>query len=265
MAVEDVSVQQLTLNTLIEKLASITGASVQTTEIADSKTLIYIRVSESALVVPSRPFKTVVIHPFTHGHESELVEIAQNISIETELWITGNDDAGGIGALGIASCIIAESPEYKVYSVLFEDHSLDKAAREKAVHDMRGNTLLLEQHMMVSKDGDVLVRRLVHGGAEVKNVAIPATAMSAVTPGEVTAYFPPALGPYDVEIVAEALGIEASLSSQYPLTVIVGRVKSKGSAVTRDDLNGLVCLACLEIVITLTRFTDSCYCSATPH
>ncbi|KAL4075275.1 hypothetical protein V8B97DRAFT_2022271 [Scleroderma yunnanense] len=237
VAVEDASVQPLTLSALVEKLTSIPGAAVQTTDFIDEKALICVRVSGSTLVVPAGPFKSVIIQPFSHGQEGELVEIVKNVSAEAELWITGNDDAAGIGALGVASCIIAESPEYKVYSVLFEDHSLDEVAREKVVHDLRHNSLLLEQHMKISKNGDIFVRRLVHGGSEVKDVAIPAAALTESR--AVTAYFPPALGPSDVEITAEALGLEANATSKSALAV-VGRIKSRGSAVSREDLAGLV-------------------------
>ena len=87
--------------------------------------------SHSPLSIPVSPFKTVVVQPFEHGNEGELIEIAKDISSEAELWITGNNDAAGIGALGIALYIITESPEYQVFCVLFKDHSLDEAAREK--------------------------------------------------------------------------------------------------------------------------------------
>lgn len=194
-------------------------------------------VSEPALVVPAPPFKSVIVQPFAHGQEGDLVEIAKNITAKAELWITGNDDAAGIGALGVASCIIAESPEYKIYSVLFEDHSLDNDARGKAVHDSRRNSLLLEQHMKITKDGEVFVRRLVHGGAEVKDAVIPAA--SITESGAVSAYFPPALGPSEIEIAVEALGTEVNASPQPALTV-VGRIKSTGMNVARDDLDGLV-------------------------
>ncbi|KAG6333238.1 hypothetical protein ID866_5853, partial [Astraeus odoratus] len=237
VAVEDASVERLSLSALVEKLATIAGAAVQATDFVQGKALVYVRVSEPALAVPAGPFKSVIVQPFVHGQEGELVEIAKNLSAEAELWITGNDDAAGIGALGIASCIIAESPEYKVYSVLFEDHSLDEVAREKAVHELRRNSLLLEQHMKISKNGGVFVRRLVHGGADVKSVAIPAAGITES--GAAAAYFPPALGPSDVEIAVEALGIEASASAKSAITV-VGRVKSRGSAVSRTDLDGFV-------------------------
>ncbi|KAG6330815.1 hypothetical protein ID866_8273, partial [Astraeus odoratus] len=50
---------------------------------------------------------------------------------------------------------------------------------------------------------------------------------------------PPALGPSDVEITVEALGIEANASAKSAVTV-VGRVESKCSAVTRTDVDGFV-------------------------
>ncbi|KAI6098831.1 putative nonribosomal peptide synthetase [Pisolithus croceorrhizus] len=237
VVVEDASVQPLALSALVDKFSAIPGATVQATDFTGGKALVYINISEAALVVPAGPFKSVIVQPFVHGQESDLVEVAKNITAEAELWITGNDDAAGIGALGVASCIIAESPEYKVYSVLFEDHSLDHDAREKAVHDLRRNSLLLEQHMKITKNGEVFVRRLVHGGAEVKDAAIPATSISES--GAVSAYFPPALGPFDIEIAIEALGTEVNASPQPALTV-VGHVKSTGTDVARNDLDGLV-------------------------
>ena len=142
----------------METLSGIAGATVQATDFVDGKGLISVHISEPTVVVPAGPFKSVTIQPFNHGQEGELVEVARNVSAETELWITGNDDAAGIGALGVASCIIAEPPDYKVYSVLFEDHLLVEAARGKVVHDLRRNTLLLEQHVKISKNGEVFVR-----------------------------------------------------------------------------------------------------------
>ncbi|KAI6009612.1 putative nonribosomal peptide synthetase [Pisolithus orientalis] len=236
-AVEDASIQPLTFRALVDNFSTIPGTAVQATEFMSGQALIYIRVSEPALVVPAPPFKSVIVQPFAHGQEGDLVEIAKNITAEAELWITGNDDAAGIGALSVASCIIAESPGYKIYSVLFEDHSLDNDAREKAVHDLRRNSLLLEQHMKITKDGEVFVRRLVHGGAEVKDAVIPAA--SITESGAVSAYFPPALGPSEIEIAVEALGTEVNASPQPALTV-VGRIKSTGMNVARNDLDGLV-------------------------
>ncbi|KAF9233978.1 hypothetical protein BU15DRAFT_79541 [Melanogaster broomeanus] len=55
-----------------------------------------------------------------------------------------------------------------------QDRSLDEAACEKAVHDLRRNSLLLDQHMKIITTDEVFVRRLVHGSAEVKDFHIPA-------------------------------------------------------------------------------------------
>ena len=81
--------------------------------------------------------------------------------------------------------------------------------------------------MKILKNGEVVVRQLMHGGAEVKDVAIPAAALAES--GAVTAYFPPGFGPSDVEIAVEALGTEGNATAKSVLTVI-GRIKSKGSA-----------------------------------
>ena len=234
MEVEDISVESLTLSALTRKFSAIAGSVVQVSDFVDGKALLYAKVTQPTLSVPAGPFKTVIVQPFEHGQEGDLIEIAKNISSEAELWITGNDDAAGIGALGIASCVIAESPEYQVFSVLFADHSLDEAAREQIVHDLRKNILLLEQHMKISKNGDVFVRRLVHGGAGVKQLSIPAAGLTGAS-GALAAYFPPSLKPSDVEIEVKALGIEPGASSKSALT-FVGLVKSRGVSAARVEI-----------------------------
>ena len=86
--------------------------------------LILIR-SGSPCVPPEKDLvPEVVIHHFTRGTEEELVEIVNQLSENAEIWILGNDNAIGIGGLGIAACIIAESPNFTVRSMLFEDESL---------------------------------------------------------------------------------------------------------------------------------------------
>ena len=80
-----------------------------------------------------------------------------------------------------------------------EDHTLDEPAREKIVHDLRRNSLLLEQHTKISRNGQVLVRRLVHGSADVKELSIPAVGLSAGS-RTIAACFPPHLGRSDVEV-----------------------------------------------------------------
>jgi len=94
---------------------------------------LYAKITQPTLLVPANPFKTVIVDPFEHGQDGDLTEITKDISSEAELWLTGNDDAAGIGALGIASCLIAESPGYQVFSVLFEDHSLELRARRSCM------------------------------------------------------------------------------------------------------------------------------------
>lgn len=230
----DASGEPLTLSALTRRFSAITGTVVQVSEFVDGKALLYAKIAQPTLAVPSGPFKTVIVQAFERGREGDLVEIARNISSEAELWVTGNDDAAGIGALGIASCIIAESLEYQVYSVLFEDHTLDDAAREQIVHDLRKNMLLLEQHMKIGKKGNVFVRRLVHGGADVKQISIPAARLT-VPSGALAAYFPPSLKASDVEIEVKGLGIGSGASSKSALT-LVGYVKSRGVSTVRVEV-----------------------------
>ena len=107
--------------------------------------------------------KELVTHHFTHGTEAQLVKVINGLSENAEIWIVGNDDAIGIGALGIAACLIAESPNFVVRSLLFEDHALGTKARDGIVRSLRRNTSFLEQHMKYTSNGDIFVRRLVYG------------------------------------------------------------------------------------------------------
>ena len=54
----------------------------------------------------------------------ELVEKVKQMSAEGKLWIIGNDDAAGIGALGVAAGLIVEEGRFTVHTVLFEDTSM---------------------------------------------------------------------------------------------------------------------------------------------
>ncbi|KAH7909125.1 putative nonribosomal peptide synthetase [Hygrophoropsis aurantiaca] len=232
--------ERLTLHEVSKKLCTITS-DVQVSEGANGSSIIVARITEPALTISACPIKTVVVYPFVHGREGELVEIAKNLSADSEFWITGDDDAAGIGALGIASCIIAESPEYTVRSILFEDHSLSEAAREKVVHALRRNPLLLEQHLKISRAGEVLVRRLVHGSVSVKDVAIPATGLSGQVgfPSAVVAHFPPSLGQFDVEVRVKTLGTGSVPTAESPIT-FVGTVGALGSSVKNIMLGATV-------------------------
>ncbi|KAI9458237.1 putative nonribosomal peptide synthetase, partial [Boletus coccyginus] len=251
VGVGDMSGQRLTLSALAGRFSTIAGSVVWISDFADGSALLYAKITQPTLSIPASPFKNVIVHPFEHGREGDLTRIAKTISSETELWITGNDDAACIGALGIASCLIAESPKYEVFSVLFEDHSLDEVARQKIVHDLRKNSLLLEQHMKISKNGDVFVRRLVHGSADVKQGLIPAVGLTEPS-GALAAYFPPALKPSDVEIEVKALGIQSGASSRSALT-FVGVVKSCGVSVahvkTGSQVVGITCQTPADIVV----------------
>ena len=52
------------------------------------------------------------------------------------------------------------------------------------------------------------------------------------------AYFPPALGPSDVEIAIEAFEGNATVKSAL---MVIGCIKSKGLTVVCDDLKKLIC------------------------
>ncbi|KAG9316162.1 hypothetical protein JVU11DRAFT_3845 [Chiua virens] len=115
--------------------------------------------------------------------------------------------------------------------------------REKIADYLRKNTLLLEMHMKISKVGELLVRRLVHGSAEVKEIPIPATGLTGPS-SALAAYFPPALKASDVEIEVKALGIESGASSKSAV-VFVGSARSHGVAATAVDVGtGVVGIAC---------------------
>ena len=144
VTVEHASVQPLTLSALVETLSGIAGATVQATDFVYGKGLISVHISEPTVVIPARPFKSVIIQPFNHSQEGELVEVARNVSTETELWITAVTMPLVSGLWASHPASLRSLPDYKVYSVLFEDHLLVEAAREKVMHDLRHNTLLLK-------------------------------------------------------------------------------------------------------------------------
>jgi len=222
--VEDLSIEPLTLAVLARRFSTIPGSVIRISDFVGERALLYAKITQPTLLVPANPFKTVIVDPFKHSQEGDLTEIAKDISLEAKLWITGNGNAAGIGALSITSCLITESPEYQVFLILFEDHSLDEVAREKVVHDLRKNSLLLEQHMKISKSGKVLVHRLIYGRADVKQVPLPAAGLAGPS-GALAAYFPPALTASDVEIEVKALGIYPGASSE-PALMFIGVVKS---------------------------------------
>jgi hypothetical protein len=182
----------------------------------------------------------VVIHHFSHGHEGQLVEDTKALSEGSELWILGDDDASGIGALGIAACIAAESPDFTVRSLLFEDHDVTPDKREAWVQSLRQNPKLLEQHMKITSHGEVYVRRLVPGSPDVK--PIPISSIS-VTPSfsahGLSAHFPPSVDKNQMEVNVEALGTEG-ISDDEPLVTFVGTVTDLGEAVSQFVMNSKV-------------------------
>jgi hypothetical protein len=180
----------------------------------------------------------VVIHHFEHGNEGELVDIVKNLSADSELWIVGDDDALGTGALGLAACIIAESPEYTVHSLLFENHDICPQARESIIYSLRQNTSLLEQHLMYTRSGEVFVRRLIYGQPEVKDTAAPRT-LSDSSKGPLS-YVPPGIKPTDVQVSVRALGI-ISLSTDKSLVTFVGKVTGLGAEVNNVSVETSVC------------------------
>ena len=88
------------------------------------------------------------------------------------------------------------------------------------------------------KSGEVLVRRLVHGGVDVRQVHIPAAGLAGPS-GALAAYFPPALKASDVEIEVKALSIDPGASSEPALT-FVGVVKSYGGSLAHVKIGAEV-------------------------
>jgi hypothetical protein len=119
--------------------------------------------------VEDPPSDGVVIHHFEQGNE-ELVEIVKSLSAGSELWIVGNGDAAGFGALGITACMAAESSNLVVRTLIFETHSISRDA-EVIIHSLRQSPFLLEQHLKYTCAGEVLVRRLVYGSLRSKPYA----------------------------------------------------------------------------------------------
>ena len=173
----------------------------------------------------------IVIHHFTRGTEEELVAIVNQLSEDSEIWILGDDNAIGIGALGIAACIIAETPNFIVRSLLFENNSLTTEAREEVVHSLRRTPSLLEQHLKYTGTGDVFVRRLVYKPTDVQPSTAPAVAIeSPLATGQISAHFPPTIKATDVQVSVDFFGID-SISADKPSVAFVGKVTHMGAEV----------------------------------
>jgi len=145
-----------------------------------------------------------------------------------ELWIVGNDDAAGIGALGVAAGLIAEEAQFTVHSVLFEDTTLSVEEREGWVHTIRQNPKILEDHLKVTDAGEVLIRRAVQGSPSTRPVDIKTVGYSKNTHAHrsVAAAYPPPVGPGEVEVAVEAFGL-TDLEAETPLTAFIGTADGK--------------------------------------
>ena len=179
-------------------------------------------------VIPEELTTNIAFHHFLHGNEGELVEKVKQMPAEGELWIIGNDDAGGIGALGVCAGLIAEEAQFTVHSVLFEDTSLAVDEREGWIHTIRHNPKILEDHLKITAEGEVLVRRAVQGSPSTKDSEIRHVGYSKNSHGRrsVAAAYPPLPGPNEVEVAVEAFGL-TDLEAETPLTAFVGSVDGK--------------------------------------
>ena len=142
---------------------------------------------------------------------------------EGELWIIGNDDAAGIGALGVAAGLIAEEAQFTVHSVLFEDNTLSDEEREGWIHTIRQNPKILEDHLKVTDTGEVLVRRAVQGSPSIRPAEVENVGYSKNAHGHrsIAAAYPSHAGPGEVEVAVEAFGL-TDLEADTPLTAFVG-------------------------------------------
>lgn len=173
----------------------------------------------------------VVIHHFTRGTEEELVETVNQLSENAEIWILGNDNAIGVGGLGIAACIIAESPNFTVHSLLFEDESLTLEARDEIVRSLRRIPSLLEQHLKYTRTGDVFVRRLVYHSTVAQPSPAPGVTIEPpLINGQISAYFPPNIKSTDVQVSVDFFGID-NISAGKPSVAFVGKVSHVGADV----------------------------------
>ena len=197
----------------------------------------------------------VVVHHFTRGTEEELVEIVNQLSENAEIWILGNDNAIGVGGLGIAACIIAESPNFTVRSLLFEDESLTLEARDEIVRSLRRTPSLLEQHLKYTRTGDVFVRRLVYHSTDAQPSPAPGVTIEPpLINGQISAYFPPDIKPTDVQVSIDFFGID-SISAEKPSVAFVGKVSHLGVDVRNISTKSKVC----QVFKTILHAPD-CIC-----
>lgn len=213
----------LTVQEFVSKLEALSAQDVQVQQLPAGQSVVVARNFTLASVPPEKLTTDVVIHHFFHGNEGELVEKVKTMSTQGELWIVGNDDATGIGALGIAAGLIAEEAQFTVHSVLFEDAASSVEEREGWVRSIRQNPKILEDHLKVTADGEVLVRRAIQGSPSVKPAEFKSVGYSKNAHGNrsVAAAYPPPIGPGEVEVTVEAFGL-IDPEAETPLTAFVG-------------------------------------------
>ena len=133
--------------------------------------------------------------------------------------------------MGIAACIIAESPNFTVRSLLFEDESLTPEAREEIVISLRQTPSFLEQHLKYTRTGDVFVRRLVYPFTDAQPSLAPGITIELpLMNGQISAYFPPDIKSTEVQISIDFFGID-SISAGKPSVAFVGKVSHMGADV----------------------------------
>ena len=225
---EEEGFSSLTLEEFASKLDGLSAEVVQIQELPAGQSVIVARSFTPASVLPEELTANVVIHHFHHGNEGELVEKVKAMPTEGELWIVGNDDAAGIGALGVAAGLIAEEAQFTVHSVLFEDTNLTVEEREGWIHTIRQNPKVLEDHLKVTEAGEVLVRRAVQGSPSIRPTEIKSIGYSKNTHGHrsVAAAYPPLAGSGEIEIAVEAFGL-TDLEAETPLTAFAGTADGK--------------------------------------
>ena len=212
----------------VSKLEALSAHEVLVQALPAGQSVIVARNFTPPSVLPEELTADIIFHHFLHGNEGELVGKVKKMSAEGELWIIGNDDAAGIGALGVAAGLIAEESQFTVHSVLFEDTSMSVDEREGWIHTIRQNPKILEDHLKVAADGEVLVRRAVQGTPSTKNFEICHFGYSKNSHGHrsVAAACPPLPGPNDIEVAVDAFGL-VNLEGEAPLTAFVGTVDGK--------------------------------------
>ena len=223
--------QQCHLADLVQQLVqALPRVEVSVADFNAKDALILVRSTAACGRVEELPSDDVVIHHFKHGNEGQLVEIVKSLSASSELWIVGNDDAVGFGAIGITACVAAESPDFTVRTLIIENHDISLEARAEIIHSLRQSPLLLEQHLKYCCDGKIFVRRLVYGSPEVKAVSA-AGIFVCTSKGQVVPYFPRNIRPTEVQVSVNALGID-NLSGDNSLFAFVGKITHLGADVT---------------------------------